>query len=38
VVDNGKATFSLVGVAKGGYYFVMQDEAGKSYYSKIIVQ
>jgi hypothetical protein len=38
VVANGKATFSLAGVAKGGYYFVMQDEAGKSYYSKIIVQ
>ncbi len=37
-VANGKASFSLKGIAKGGYYFVVSDETGKSYYSKIIVQ
>jgi hypothetical protein len=37
-IKNGKATFSLNGVAKGGYYFIMNDSAGKSYYSKLIVQ
>jgi hypothetical protein len=37
-IKNGKATFSLNGIAKGGYYFIMDDNAGKSYYSKLIVQ
>jgi hypothetical protein len=38
VIKNGNATFSLQGVAHGGYYFIMNDEAGKSYYSKLIVE
>ena len=38
VIKNGKAIFSLTGIAKGGYYFVMNDDAGKIYYSKLIVQ
>lgn len=38
IIKNGKATFSLNGIAKGGYYFVMTDEVGKTYYSKLIVQ
>jgi hypothetical protein len=37
-IKNGKATFSLNGIAKGGYYFIMNDNGGKSYYSKLIVQ
>ncbi len=37
-VNNDRADFSLKNVAKGGYYFVMTDEAGKTYYSKLIVQ
>ncbi len=35
---NGIAIFSLHGIAKGGYYFVLTDDAGKNYYSKIVVQ
>ncbi|MBA3828136.1 MAG: T9SS type A sorting domain-containing protein [Taibaiella sp.] len=35
---SGKVTFSLKGIVKGGYYFVMTDDAGKNYYSKLIVQ
>ena len=38
VVKNDTAIFALTGIAKGGYYFVMTDETGKSYYSKVIVQ
>jgi hypothetical protein len=38
VDKSGKVTFSLSGIAKGGYYFVMTDDAGKIYYSKLIVQ
>ena len=37
-IKNGKATFSLNGVAKGSYYFIMSDNTGKNYYSKLIVQ
>ncbi len=37
-IKNGKATFSLAGIAKGGYYFVMGDATGKMYYSKLIVE
>ncbi len=37
-VVNSKATFSLNGIAKGGYYFILHDDAGKNYYSKLIVQ
>jgi hypothetical protein len=38
IIKSGKAVFSLNGIAKGGYYFVMTDEVGKTYYSKLIVQ
>jgi hypothetical protein len=38
ITANGKATFSLKGVAKGNYYFVMGDDKGKEYYSKIVLQ
>ncbi len=37
-IKNGKAIFSLIGIAKGGYYFILNDDAGKSYYSKLVVQ
>jgi hypothetical protein len=37
-VKNGMAVFSLKEIAKGAYYFVMSDNAGKNYYSKMIVQ
>lgn len=36
-VGNGKATFSVKGMAKGGYFFVM-NSVGKQYYSKLILQ
>ncbi len=36
--SNGSLTVSLAGIAKGMYYFVMGDEAGKVYYSKLIVE
>lgn len=35
---NGTAIFPLSGIAKGMYYFVMGNEAGKIFYSKIIVE
>ncbi len=35
---NDKIIFSLTGIAKGNYYFVLGDEAGKTYYSKLVVQ
>jgi hypothetical protein len=38
IIKSGKAVFSLSGIANGGYYFVMTDEVGKTYYSKLIVQ
>ena len=37
-IKNDKATFSLTGIAKGNYYFVLGDETGKVYYSKLVVQ
>jgi hypothetical protein len=37
-IKNGKAVFSLKGIAKGGYYFIMQADGGKRYYSKLIVE
>lgn len=37
-VKNGRATYSLAGIAKGGYYFVLGDESGKVFYSKVIVE
>jgi hypothetical protein len=38
VYKNNEAVFSLKGIAKGSYYFVMYDDEGKNYYSKLIVQ
>ena len=38
VVKNGIAVFPLKGIAKGGYYFIMVDDAGKNYYSKLTVE
>ena len=38
IVKDGKGTISLAGIAKGAYYFVVIDEAGKTYYSKLIVE
>ncbi len=38
IVNNGKASFSVQGIAKGNYYFVMNDESGKNYYSKLVLQ
>jgi hypothetical protein len=35
---NGTATFQLSGIAKGMYYFVMGNEAGKTFYNKIVVE
>jgi hypothetical protein len=32
------AVYSTSGIAKGGYYFVMVDDGGKEYYSKLIIQ
>ncbi len=37
-IENGKALFSLKGIAKGGYYFVLQGTDGARYHSKLIVQ
>lgn len=37
-VKNGKATFSTSGIAKGNYYFLLTDDAGKAFYAKIILQ
>ncbi|MCD6010876.1 MAG: hypothetical protein K0Q79_738 [Flavipsychrobacter sp.] len=38
VVGNERATFSVKGIAKGNYYFVLVDETGKQYSSKLILQ
>ena len=32
------AVYSTSGIAKGGYYFVMVDNAGKEFYSKLFIQ
>ena len=37
-IKNGKAIFSLNGIAKGGYYFILNDSSNKHFYSKLIVQ
>ncbi len=37
-VSDNKASFSVNEVAKGNYYFVMEDEDGNSYYNKLIIQ
>ncbi|MCW3122675.1 MAG: C-terminal target protein [Flavipsychrobacter sp.] len=38
VYKNNTATYSLKGIAKGAYYFVVTEEGGDSYYSKLIVE
>lgn len=38
VIKGNLVMFSLSGIAKGGYYFVMNDNMGKKYYSKLIVE
>lgn len=38
IIKDGKAIFSLVGISKGAYYFILKDDTGKNYYSKIIIQ
>lgn len=37
-IKNNRAFFTLNGVAKGGYYFVLTDRNGRKYHSKLIVQ
>jgi hypothetical protein len=37
-VKNGKAVFSVNSIAKGNYYFVLSDDAGKQYYSKVVLR
>lgn len=37
-VSNGKAAFSIAGLPKGGYYFVISDEAGEKFYSRLVIQ
>lgn len=37
-LKNGTAVFAISGIATGAYYFVMGDDAGKTYYSKLIVE
>ena len=37
-IKNDIATFPLTGIAKGNYYFVLNEENGAMHYSKIVVQ
>ncbi len=38
VVKNSTAVFSLKGIAKGSYYFVLEDLKGTMHYSKLVVE
>ncbi len=38
IVKDGKGTISVTGIAKGAYYFVINDEVGRTFYSKLIVE
>ena len=37
-VKNGTASFSLKGIAKGSYYFVLEDMMGNMHYCKLVVE
>lgn len=37
-VQNNEALFSVKGIAGGNYFFVMTDNTGKSFYSKVILK
>jgi hypothetical protein len=37
-IGNGKLNYSVKGIAKGNYYFVMTGNTGKNYYSKLVLQ